>query len=389
MLSKQFNDESSSPFILIDIRVWDALDIYETRVYGHIKRRAGENSHCWESLGNIAKHVGFGRTKLKEVTQSLAGKGLLKKEKGDVGGTDRYFLTSPSHWVLAIPSSQDEHPLVAGRPPTQSRGDHKVDPSKVDPSKNNSPDRTKKKKSANAESLTPSKETSKPQTTSLNPLQDSLNLENESTYQNTSEGITEGILDTNQSINDYPLVVDPNLVGGERGSEVARSIKPDKSKDLFGKTRTINQQKVRAKKGSEAGVVEAGIANKRWSDLAGYERFSDCVVEHLRQCNSGEKKDFAKIEDPETYLRGVLYKTAHCSDESSSDLTCWKMWNLEPLAPNYIETKPDEVVVVDDAAEAAWQVIYTKFQADNLARKAAAAAEKVRKDEIVRGLYES
>lgn len=354
MPSKQFNDDSSSPFILIDIRVWDALDIYETRVYGHIKRRSGENSHCWESLGNIAKHVGFGQTKLKEVIQSLVGKGLLKKEKGDVGGTDRYFLTPPSHWVLAIPPSQSDYPphRPATTPPSQ--GDYKVDPSKVDPSKNKSLERTRKKKLGEAKSL----------------------------ISKTPEPVAQ-LLEQAQISSVLP--VDPTLVDGEKGS-AARSISTDKIKTIFGKTRPSVTQKQRAE---EANWLSSGVNNKRWKDRQDFDKF----VSYVEIYTENRRQDPELNPDGTKYRKGyaktIIERTATTQDENDSMLVCWKTWNLEPVAPNYIESKPEEVAVVDVAAEAAFQANRANLKAANAARKAAATADKLKKIEIVRGLYES
>jgi hypothetical protein len=112
MSAKQYNDQSFNPFIQIDVRVWDSLDLYETRLYGHIKRRAGQNSSCWESLENMAAHTGIGRSKLITTIQSLVDRGFLKKKKSEVGRTDTYLLTPSKYWVLKPnPSTKRTKPV--------------------------------------------------------------------------------------------------------------------------------------------------------------------------------------------------------------------------------------------------------------------------------------
>jgi hypothetical protein len=141
MSAKQYNDQSFNPFIQIDVRVWDSLDLYETRLYGHIKRRAGQNSSCWESLENMAAHTGIGRSKLITTIQSLVDRGFLKKKKSEVGRTDTYLLTPSKYWVLKPnPSTKRTKPVhetntypSTKRTPTRPRNEHKVDPCEVDP----------------------------------------------------------------------------------------------------------------------------------------------------------------------------------------------------------------------------------------------------------------
>lgn len=344
-MSKQYNDESSNPFILIDVRVWDALDIYETRVYGHIKRRAGENSHCWESLGNISAHVGFGQTKLKEVIRSLTEKRLLKKEKGEAGGTDRYFLTPPSHWVLAIPPSQGNYPPVAGRLPPQSRGDYKVDPFKVDPSKKNSLERTRKKESPDSESL-------------ISKTPESAHSDFEQT----------------QNIPNCPLVVNPNPVDGEIGSATC-SIVADKTKTIFGKTRSSVAQKQRAE---GANWLSTGVANKRWKDRQDFDKF----VAYAETYAENRRKDPKLNPDGTKYGKGysatILSHTATSQDENDPMLACWKYWNQEaPPLPEIIKSNLP-IVQTSSATLARIEAFRLQAAKDKEQRDAAASAKQIR-----------
>lgn len=182
-----------------------------------------------------------------------------------------------------------------------------------------------------------------------------------------------------------PLAVNPNPVDGEKGS-AACSIPTDKTKTIFGKTRSSVAQKQRAE---EANWLSAGVANKRWKDRPDLDRF----VGYAEIYTENRRQDTELNPDGTMYGKGyvktIIERTATSQDENDPYLTCWKTWNLEPSAPNYIELRPEMVAVVDDAAEAEFQITYANFQAEDLARKAVAAAEKVKKGEILRGLYES
>ena len=347
-MSKQYSDESVAPFIQIDVRVWDALDLYETRVYGHIKRRAGENSHCWESLPRMAKHIGISRAKLITTIKTLIEKGLLRKEKGEIGGTDRYHLTPSKYWVLGktTPVHQVDYPPSTRNTTPRPPGRHKGDPLEVDPVKE-SPD---------PESL--------------------ISITPESAHSDFEQ---------TQNIPTYPLIVNPDPVDGEKGS-AACSIIADKTKTIFGKTRSSVAQKQRAE---GANWLSAGVANKRWKDRQDFDKFVSYVGIYAENRRQDPELNLDGTMYGEKYRAAILSHTATSQDENDPMLTCWKIWNLEPAPPNYIEQKPEEVAVVDIAAEASFQVNFANLKAANADRKAAEAAEKVRKDEIVRGLYES
>jgi hypothetical protein len=195
-----------------------------------------------------------------------------------------------------------------------------------------------RKKSADAESLISEQPEASPP---ISPLEGTTNKLDEAIHQQTRAEGKQAILEGNQNTNTPSLEsnLDPS---GEKDCPAPRVTKSDKSKTLFGKPTLLAQQKERARKASDAAIVKAGVQNIRWSDRAGYERFEAYVVEHIRQVNLGLKKDFEPIANPDTYLRGVLTKTANCADENSADLAIWKNWNLEPVSPNYIEFKPSK-----------------------------------------------
>lgn len=182
------------------------------------------------------------------------------------------------------------------------------------------------------------------------------------------------------------LMVDPNPVDGEKGSVAACSTKPDKSKDLFGKTRTSVAQKQRAE---EANWLSAGIANKRWKDRADYNKFcgyAEIYAENRRQdpLLNPDGNMFGK-----GYVSAIIDRTATSQDENDLMLACWKTWNQEPLAPNYIEPKPESVAVIEDPeATARMEANLANFRAKTQARKDAEAAEKARIAKLMEELDE-
>jgi len=96
---RTIKDRSASPFVQIDIRLITALTNAEFKIYAQIKRRAGHDGECWQSLEHMAKETGNSTGTLKRALKALFAKGLIEKTKRP-GGTDLYELTPPSQWKL-------------------------------------------------------------------------------------------------------------------------------------------------------------------------------------------------------------------------------------------------------------------------------------------------
>jgi hypothetical protein len=182
------------------------------------------------------------------------------------------------------------------------------------------------------------------------------------------------------------LVVNPNPFDGKKGS-VACSMPPDKSKDLFGKTRTSVAQKQRAE---EANWLSAGIANKRWKDRQNLDDFIAYVEIYCENRRQDPDLNPNGAKFGKGYRTTILSRTATSQDIDDPYLACWKTWNLEPSAPNYIEPKPEEVAVIrDPEAGTGWKANWENLKAKAQARKDAEAVEKARIAKLMEGFYES
>jgi predicted transcriptional regulator len=108
MSKRSVKDNSCRPFIQIDNELISVLSNAEFKTYAQIKRRAGQDGECWESLEHMAKETGNSVNTLKRSLKSLKSKGLVLKTKR-VGGTDLYELTPPDQWQL---QGQNELPNI-------------------------------------------------------------------------------------------------------------------------------------------------------------------------------------------------------------------------------------------------------------------------------------
>lgn len=205
--------------------------------------------------------------------------------------------------------------------------------------------------------------------------------ESDEKFSNTQEPFTP-LLANNQTAS---FVVNPDPVDGGKGS-AACSTKPDKSKDLFGKTRSSVARKQIA---DEASWLSHGIANKRWKDRQGLADF----VAYVEIYCENRREDHELNHDGTLYGKGyrtaILSRTATAEDDNDPMLACWKAWNLEPSAPNYIESKPEYVAVVQDSeAVARTKANHANFKAKIQARKDAESAEKARIAKLMEDLDE-
>jgi hypothetical protein len=91
--------DDQGPFVIINTALITALTPNEFIVYAQIKKRAGNDGECWESLEHMAQEVGMGKTTLRLALKGIARKNLVRKER-QPGKTDLYSLTAPSEWRL-------------------------------------------------------------------------------------------------------------------------------------------------------------------------------------------------------------------------------------------------------------------------------------------------
>ena len=121
-MTKRSVRDMQRPFVMIDAELISVLSNAEFKIYAQIKRRAGQDGECWESLDHMAKETGNSVNTLKRALKSLKSKGLILKTKR-VGETDLYELTTPDQWHLI---GQNELPNIGqnelGDRPKRARG---------------------------------------------------------------------------------------------------------------------------------------------------------------------------------------------------------------------------------------------------------------------------
>ena len=376
---RDVKDMAQRPFVQIDAELISSLNPFEFITYAQIKRRAGGSGECWESIDHMAAETSMSRTTLKKAIKVLIAKNLLMKEARR-GGTDTYNLTPPEEWRLGekrIEQCLPEHGRVAtehGRVATTEHGRHATTnkiPFKIDPSNT-----LTNLKISNADEGTTNKTGG----------EKSAYAERLKSFSNALESIAPSLAD-NQTAS--LLRVDPNPVDREKDSAAPRSMNTDKPHKPEPWGNGYDRQQGNRDRAQSGAWFKSGLVNKRWKDRQDFNKF----VAYVEIYAENRRKDPDLNPDGTKYGKdyriAILSRTASTQDENDSMLACWKTWNLEPVAPIYLEVNSGEVVIVDLVAEAAFQVKFAKLKADNQAKREAVAAEKVRKDEIIRGLHES
>jgi hypothetical protein len=102
---RDVKDRAQRPFVLIDAELSSLLTSNDLHVYIHVKRRAGGNGECWESIDHMAAEVSMSRNTLKKSIRSLLAKNLISKEVRK-GCTDVYTLTPPETWKFDHPQKK-------------------------------------------------------------------------------------------------------------------------------------------------------------------------------------------------------------------------------------------------------------------------------------------
>ncbi len=102
---REVKDMAQRPFVLIDAELSSLLISSDLHVYIHIKRRAGGNGECWESIDHMAAEVSMSRNTLKKSIRSLLARNLISKEVRK-GFTDVYTLNPPELWKFDPPQKK-------------------------------------------------------------------------------------------------------------------------------------------------------------------------------------------------------------------------------------------------------------------------------------------
>lgn len=154
---------SQMPNIIDDL----GLSIYAYRLYGHLKRVAGDQGKCFQSVTTMAEICGMSRTKLIEAKKELeqpipkfGGKGLIYISK-QAGFTDKILIVDI--WEENEREFQNSnknavvHHVDGGSPPHGLGVVHAVD-SKKNPTKNNQKQQTANNQKSEASSQETSKD---------------------------------------------------------------------------------------------------------------------------------------------------------------------------------------------------------------------------------------
>ena len=80
------------------------LSVYAYRLYGHLKRVAGEEGQCWQSSETLAKACGMGEATVSRAKMELVDKGLITIElvKNPKGGKDYHNITITDVWEINV-----------------------------------------------------------------------------------------------------------------------------------------------------------------------------------------------------------------------------------------------------------------------------------------------
>ena len=76
------------------------LSVYAYRLYGHLKRVAGDGGKCWQSTETLAKACGMGWATVSRAKTELVGKELIiiEQVKNPQGGKDFHNITITDVW---------------------------------------------------------------------------------------------------------------------------------------------------------------------------------------------------------------------------------------------------------------------------------------------------
>ena len=76
------------------------LSVYAYRLYGHLKRVAGDAGQCWQSTETLAKACGMGWATVSRAKTELVGKELIiiEQVKNPQGGKDFHNITITDVW---------------------------------------------------------------------------------------------------------------------------------------------------------------------------------------------------------------------------------------------------------------------------------------------------
>jgi len=89
------------------------LSVYAYRLYGHLKRVAGDGGKCWQSTETLAKACGMGWATVSRAKTELVGKELIiiEQVKNPQGGKDFHNITITDVWenntIKYAPSTQE------------------------------------------------------------------------------------------------------------------------------------------------------------------------------------------------------------------------------------------------------------------------------------------
>jgi hypothetical protein len=290
---------------------------------------------------------------LSKCEDNLTASDLIASSKSDLIASSKSDLIASSKSDLIASSKSDLITAIAY--------------TKTDSSKNTfkdyfpDPDRTNKKKSADAEAEFPIQEASPP----IQPLESPTNTLDVQTHQLAREGGKQSILEGNESTINSPLAVDPDLTPEREGSAARRPTAPPR---VTHRDRAMSSS-----------ILHRGINNNRWRNLDEFKSFREYATEWAAiRLARPELGTPGQAYDDE-WVQRVLSNTANCTDSNSPNLTLWTAWvNKAPKSEIVNQDIPEFTPIPTSQATLG---MVAKYKAECAAK--AAAKAQAEKDEAI------
>jgi hypothetical protein len=284
----------------------------------------------------------------------------LRDDKGQMIGWVNWIYENPNlnpHTLRVLSKSRKS---ACGKSACEKSTPIKTELNKTELNKN-SPDRTSKKKSADAEAEFPIQEASLP----IHPPESPTNVLDVQTHQFTREGSKQSILERNESTINSPLAVDPDLTPEREGSAAHRPTPP---------LRVTHRDRAAA-----SSLLHRGISNSRWRNLDEFKSFREYATEWAAIRFARPELGTPGQAYDDDWIQRVLANTANCADNNSPNLTLWTAW---------INKAPESEIVNQDIPEftpiptsQATLDMVAKYKAECAAK--AAAKAQAEKDEAI------
>jgi hypothetical protein len=344
----------------------------------------------WRISSRHLASIGIGgKDRIQSILNELQLAGYIFRERIN----DKLGRIAYTSWIYQHPSQNPNHDPSATVAVFSGHG--KTGHGKHGHSVKTKQEKTKQEKTLIINSLTLTEQPEKsadaernasnldnpPPASHLETLSNPLEVE---THQTTRQDGKQSILEGNQLINNHLPVHIPDP-SGDKDPAAACSMILDKNKTILGKPTLKAQQQDRARSGSH---LSRGIKNKRWDNLADFKKFKAYAIEWARQRREKVTPGTDGQEYGEKWIEIVLDRTANCANEDSTDLTCWKNWQLEKQAfsPEFVAPELAVVTTTIEESRARFKKILDASKLEAAKNQAAHEAEQRASQETRWGL---